>query len=280
MNRRISLVVVTAVAGLALAGCSSASQPAADGGPEAPPAVSAAPAAFIAQAADSTAATGSAKLVSTTSIKGAPMGGSGTQDLTITADGIIDFAGSEASLQVSSPMMGTGSSMQVVLADGVGYVKVPMFGDKWISSPTKDLGLSMADPTQGLETLRKAADLTEVGTEDINGVTATKYTGTVDLSEAVGQLGLPAADAEKAQRELAKVARTADVTVWVDDQDRVVRYDQELAVNADGQQVQVSSSTSLSDFGITTDIQAPPADQVMDASKIKGMMPQGMGAGL
>ena len=67
------------------------------------------------------------------------MGGSGTQDLTITADGIIDFAGSEASLQVSSPMMGTGSSMQVVLADGVGYVKVPMFGDKG-SSPTKGSG--------------------------------------------------------------------------------------------------------------------------------------------
>lgn len=276
MNRRMSIVAIAAVTGLALAGCSSTPQTTGEATTSAPPAVSAAPAAFIAQAADSTAAAGSAAMTSTTTITGAPMGG--RQDITVSADGVIDFAGSEASLQVTSPMMGGGAGMEVILADGVGYVKVPMFGDKWLSSPTKDLGLTMADPTQGLQTLRKAADLTQVGSEDIGGVATTKYTGTVDLSEAVGQLGLSASDERKAQAELEKIARTADVTVWVDDQDRVVRYDQQLAVDADGRTMQVSSSTSFSDFGVATDIQAPPADQVMDASKLKDLMPLAPGA--
>ncbi|MFN8125219.1 MAG: hypothetical protein U0R64_01720 [Candidatus Nanopelagicales bacterium] len=119
-----------------------------------------------------------------------------------------------------------------------------------------------------------------MGTEDVNGVSATKYTGTVDLSEAVAQLGLPTDAQDKVTQELDKVARTAQVTVWVDSDGRIVRYDQELAVNPDGKHVTepvtVKSSTTMSDFGVTTDIEPPPADQVTDGSNLSKLMPGGM----
>ncbi|MFN8125218.1 MAG: hypothetical protein U0R64_01715 [Candidatus Nanopelagicales bacterium] len=43
----------------------------------------------------------------------------------------------------------------MILADGASYLKIPMLGDKWIKMPAKDLGLTMTDPTKGLETLRR-----------------------------------------------------------------------------------------------------------------------------
>ena len=223
ISRRVLAVAsAAAIVGVGLAGCSSTqSDPAASQAQPPQGVTSASPAAFIAQAADSTRSAGSAKLTSTTTI-----GGMGEQGTAIRADGVVDFAGNEAALRVSSSLFGGSSDMQVILADGKSYLQVPMFGEKWIAMPIEDLGLNLADPAQGLDMLKKMTDLQEVGQEPIEGVEATKYTGTVDLKDAVGQAGLPAGTQQELSKELDKLSGQAQVTVWVDDDGRIIRFDQ------------------------------------------------------
>lgn len=267
-SRRRTAVTVTAAAllglGLSLAGCSSTTPTTspADTASTAPDgAVSASPALFMAQATQATTAAGSARISSTSTI-----GGSGDQGTTIRAEGVVDFATNQAALRVSSALFGGGSDMQVILVDGKTYIQVPMFGEKWISAPMADLGVNLSDPAQGLAQLKMMADLTEIGPEPIDGVEATKYTGTLDLKDAVGQVDLPA----DAAKQLDKLTGTADVTVWVDDQGRIVRFDQTATMDVGtGNPVQTTSSTTISDFGVTTDITPPPADQVVDEDSLK-----------
>lgn len=271
---RLAVASATLAIGVALAGCSAATETAAPvTNQEAPaPVTSASPAAFIAQAADSTTSAGSARIMSTTTVSGSQNLGTEGQDTTIRAEGVVNFAGNEAALRVSASLFGGDSDMQVVLVDGKSYVQVPMFGEKWIAMPMKDLGLNLADPAQGLDMLKQAADLQEVGKEPVDGVEATKYTGTLNLQDALGSAGLPAdAQGDMAQK-LDKVSGDAQVTVWVDEAGRIIRFDQTATIDmGTGKAVETTSSTTLSDFGVATDITAPPADQVIDSDSLQGL---------
>ncbi|MFN8125217.1 MAG: hypothetical protein U0R64_01710 [Candidatus Nanopelagicales bacterium] len=106
MNRRIPALVAIAAAGLTVAGCSATttSSPSSTPADTSVPVTSASPAAFLVQAADATAATGSAKISATSTISGIAPGDGGP--LTVTANGVVDFADSEASLQVDSALFG------------------------------------------------------------------------------------------------------------------------------------------------------------------------------
>lgn len=271
---RLAVASATLAIGVALAGCSAATETAAPvTNQEAPaPVTSASPAAFIAQAADSTTSAGSARIMSTTTVSGSQNLGTEGQDTTIRAEGVVNFAGNEAALRVSASLFGGDSDMQVVLVDGKSYVQVPMFGEKWIAMPMKDLGLNLADPAQGLDMLKQAADLQEVGKEPVDGVEATKYTGTLNLQDALGSAGLPAdAQGDMAQK-LDKVSGDAQVTVWVDEAGRIIRFDQTATIDmGTGKAVETTSSTTLSDFGVATDITAPPADQVINSDSLQGL---------
>lgn len=271
---RLAVASATLAIGVALAGCSAATEAAAPvTNQEAPaPVTSASPAAFIAQAADSTTSAGSARIMSTTTVGGSQNLGTEGRDTTIRAEGVVNFAGNEAALRVSASLFGGDSDMQVVLVDGKSYVQVPMFGEKWIAMPMKDLGLNLADPAQGLDMLKQAADLQEVGKEPVDGVEATKYTGTLNLQDALGSAGLPAdAQGDMAQK-LDKVSGDAQVTVWVDEAGRIIRFDQTATIDmGTGKAVETTSSTTLSDFGVATDITAPPADQVIDSDSLQGL---------
>jgi hypothetical protein len=275
---RVVIAAATVAVGMALAGCSTATESAPPtASKEAPAAVStASPAAFIAQAADSTTSAGSARIVSTTTVTGLPSQGTAGQETTIQAEGVVNFARNEAALTVSAALFGGDSDMQVVLVGGQSYIKVPMFGEKWIAMPMKDLGLNVADPTQGLDLLKQAADLQEVGKEPVDGVEATKYTGTIDLQEALGSAGLPADAKDDLPQQLDKVTGDADVIVWVDEEGRIIRFDQTATIdngngNGNGKTIETTSSTTMSDFGVPTDITAPPADQVLDSDALQKM---------
>lgn len=260
-NSRVFVLTASAViAGIALAGCSAPQTTAPDAAPP-PVEASASPALYVAQAADTTRSAGSARIMSTTNIAGA-------QESTIRAEGVVDFAGNEAAMRVSSSLFGGSADMQVIIADGSSYIQIPVMGQKWISMPLQDLGVNFADPSQSLDMLKKVADLREVGQEPIEGVEATKYAGTVDLKDAFGQMDIPADQ----KKDLDKLAGTAQITVWVDDQDRIVRFDQKASLDlGTGDKVETTSSTTLSDFGVATDITPPPADEVMDGSALKGL---------
>lgn len=263
ISRFTAAAFAAGITGALLTGCASSSAPEAASVPQV--ATTAAPAVFVAQAAETTRSAGSARITSTATI------GSGGESTTIRADGVADFVGNEAALRVSSSLFGGSADMQVILVGGKSYIQVPIFGEKWISMPLQDLGVNLADPSQGLDMLKQVADLQEIGQEPLDGIEATKFVGTVDLADAVGSGVLPVPD-RAATKKLSEVAGTADVEVWVDDEGRIVRFDQSADISTgSGPDMTVTSSTSLTDFGIETQIEAPPADQVMDGEALSGL---------
>ena len=228
--------------------------------------MSASPAAFLVSAAQATRGAGTARVTSTMTVDA----GDGASQ-SVRADGVVDFAGDDAALRVSSSIFGGGSDLQILLVDSASYVQVPMFGEKWISVPLDDLNVELPDPSKGLNMLTELTDLTEVGEEPIDGTETTKYTGTVDVEDAVG-MSLPADLAQSTKKELEKASGTVDVSVWVDGDGRVVRLDQRGTVDVGtGAPLSTTSSTTLTDFGVATDIAAPPADQVVDGSQLGGL---------
>lgn len=265
-SRRIVLLTgagVTALA-LGLAGCSS-STPAGDTPPspaESPatqPTVAASPAAFIAQAADATKSAGSAKIVttSTVSTQNQQIG-----DINVKGEGIVDFAGQQMDLKITASILGTEQKMEVVVVGGKSYIRMAMLGDKWIEAPVSDLGVNVADPSEGLQQLKEVADLKEAGTEEINGAPATKYTGSVDIAKALADAGVTEEQLQQ-MGDLSKLDKDAVVTVWVDDEGRIVRFDQALAAEvAEVGRMTIKTSTTLSDFGVATNITPPPASEV------------------
>lgn len=264
MKTRLALfVAATATIAAGAAGCSA--PPAPSPGSSAPAgAISASPAAMLAQAAQSTESAGSAKVTSTTTVDS----GAGGQDMTVRGGGVVDFASGEASMRLSSSLFGGGMDLEVIVADGKSYIKVPMFGDKWLETPLQDLGVTFADPAAGLDMLKEVGDLKEVGPENVAGVPATKYTGTVDLHKLMEQTGAAQGDSSQA-KQLAKLTGVADVTVWVDGDGRIVRYDQKADLKAGGQSLVTTMSTTFTDFGVDTAITPPPTDQVMTADQLK-----------
>jgi hypothetical protein len=59
------------------------------------------------------------------------------------------------------------------------------------------------------------------------------------------------------------VGKTAQVTVWVDEQDRVVRMDQTVTLTvAEAGRMTMKTSVAFSDFGVEANITPPPASEV------------------
>ena len=268
-NRPFIAAAGFVAAGLLAAGCSASSTPSTTPAPADSPsvAVTASPAAFMAQATQSTTSSGSARVTFTTSV-----GGMADQGIAIRGDGVVNFTDDEAALRVSSSLFGGGSDIEVTVVDGKSYIKVPIFGNKWIEAPAEEFGLSGADPSQSLQVLQDIADLQAVGAENIDGLQATKYTGTIALKKAMEQLGLPSGQTSEIEKNLDKVDGQSQVTVWVDSENRIVRFDQKMTIDIGaGKPVETMSSTTMTDFGIETDIVPPPADQVVSVDSLKDL---------
>jgi LppX_LprAFG lipoprotein len=286
MGRNRSLVLcaaAAAVGGLLLTGCSSgtttaptaSTEPASPTVVASPPAgaISASPAAYLSQAADATTAAGTAKFtaqISTGDDKAA----------TIGMDGAIDFSTEAIQVKVSSAMLGGTEGIEVVVVDGQSYIKMPMFQGKWMKTPAQKVGVNFTDPTDGLSSLKNLADLKEVGTEEIDGVSTTHYTGTLDLKEALAQANIPSADLAKIKQEMDRVKDGATVDVWVDDEGRVVQIKTSMSLDTGtGKPVAFSNTMKFFDFGAPVDIKAPSPDQVISPSDVgadlKDLAPQG-----
>lgn len=245
---------------LALAGCSSS--PSAENTqsptPEPP---SASPTSFMAQAAAATQSAGSAKVTLNSTITTSQQR---VGEITVKGGGVVDFANQalDMSLTMSASALGMNQTIKMIAVDGKSYLQMSMLGDKWIEAPISQSGVNVQDPTQSLKQLQELGDLKEAGTEDINGAPATKYTGTIDIAKALASAGM----SEEQVRELgdlSKVGKTAEVTVWVDAEDRVVRMDQTLTMTiAEQGRMTMKTSAAFSDFGVETNIAPPPASEV------------------
>lgn len=240
---RLAAVLVGA---LLIAGCSSAAPP-----PPAssPPAQSSQPtqpaqptrsASPLASAISATSAPGTARIEVRilTSVGGLEdeLTGTGT---TVFGTGDADLAWQAAA----------GASRELTVDDAAWLQLEPPAGE-WLAVPdgTWIPTIAAGRPLRGLTDLR---DVRVDGTERLGDAETTRLVGSLPAAGNLGGLGINELAAQAVQDD---PGARVDVTLWVDGTGRIVRIARTIASATD---VQASSTTELSDFGIAAQIRDP-----------------------
>lgn len=259
-------------------------------------------AALVAASADATSDAGTARMslqMSMSMPEGAsvPQGG----ELTMNAEGAYDFANRLGEMSMTmelpeeaGPMAGP-QNIEMVFDDLVIYMKYPFMSQMapgakpWIKMDLEkvaqesgmDFGSMMqsgtSDPSQMLEWLRGVSgDVQVVGDEEVRGVTATHYAGTIDFNKVADQAPAELRDQMKASIDMMTEAigtSTVPFDVWIDEQGRAVRLQQAFEFKQGATQgASMSMTVDIFDFGTDVDIDIPPPSQTSDFSELMGSM--------
>jgi hypothetical protein len=294
------VVVLLAMSTVAIAGCGSSggsAKPAA-----APSTVSVTPGAGSAQSPGALVAASYSKMTAAKTAKldltfhltagsaGSTGGGSGT-DIHFTGTGVQDFANKKALLTVQDP---SGETIEERLLGRVIYVKLPpaatgsdsqLRGKSWLKTDldkaAQSAGLgssgagSTSDPTQILQLLSSVSDqVTKVGDEKVRGTDTTHYHAVMDLTKASTSQGNTPQQADRLKQLLG--TSTMPVDVWVDGDGLARRLQFQMPLpKAQASQAglangSIASTEEFYDFGTPVSVDAPPADQTVDALSLSG----------
>ncbi|MEU0110915.1 hypothetical protein ABZ313_36895 [Streptomyces sp. NPDC006251] len=196
--------------------------------------------------------------------------------MTANGQGAVDLDDGDSVMTVTAE----GQRIEQRVVDQVLYQKLPKGqapgGKPWIRI---DLGKVAAQQGSGEQPVgdpaRSAAfakaitdkDVTEKGTDTVDGVETTRYRVSVDVAD------LPGGDALRRQ-----VGPTLPMDVWLDEQGRMRRQQFDMTLSAPAAATQRSSTDASSspqkvtvrtlmeftDFGTEVEAEAPPAGQVTD----------------
>ena len=251
--------------GLVLAGCTSAPAPS---GPSAgePTAEATGAAGVIAQATQKTTDAGSARFSGSISGVGLPGGVGNTEgSSTVKMEGAYDFTNRQLDATASVGALGENGKIRIISTDGNTYMQMPQIGDKWLKANLSELGMSdtFTNPEEAFAQLRNVANLREVGPDTVDGVQATKYTGTVDLNAALADSGVSEQDLKGQELD-----GTSDMAVWVDGEGRVIKMTSRTAATLGKQDVSNEATMRFYDFGAELEIDPPPPGDVTDLSDL------------
>ncbi|OKJ01828.1 hypothetical protein AMK18_10385 [Streptomyces sp. CB01249] len=152
-------------------------------------------------------------------------------------------------------------------------------GKRWISYSYDDLaklsgaaGAAMKDqmqnstPEQGVKSLLASGDVKKVGQEDVRGVSATHYSGTVDVAELTAKnSNLDADEIAELKKQLATSGITTEkIDIWVDENDLLVKKTE----RGEMQTGELNSTVFYSDYGVKVSVEAPPAAQTVDFAEL------------
>jgi hypothetical protein len=177
-----------------------------------------------------------------------------------------DHGGAEGTLNVTGNTTGKEVEATVIVEGTKVYTSSEAIdslpaGKKWMeldySKAVKGTTASSpaeSSPQAGLKILEKVQGVEEVGTEDIEGVATTHYRGTLPVAEEV--FGV-------------KTNFSAPETdVWIDPQNRVRRMRLVVTGSLSKGQPNITSEEEITfvDFGRIPKIEAPPQEEVFDAT--------------
>ena len=257
------LVLALVTSGLA-AGCGGGSGSGGKGG---------ALAAVLRSSAGSTAATGSSKVVLTSSTQAQG------QTVTFEGDGAFDYTTKQGLLDLHVGGLGSGAGSATIaerITGGFLYLKLPNSPNRFYKLKVTDLaGTSLAagsDPTSSLSALVGASDdVTKVGQEVLRGTTTTHYQGTIDVQKALG--ALTGTRKDLVQKGLvANGVKRLPFDAYVDDQGRVRKYVQRVHLTLKGAPADSTTTIELYDFGTKVEVAVPPASQVKDGTALLGAL--------
>ncbi|MEJ8648870.1 hypothetical protein WKI65_12410 [Streptomyces sp. MS1.AVA.3] len=119
--------------------------------------------------------------------------------------------------------------------------------------------LQNANPSQPIELLLASGTAKAVGKEDVNGVQATHYSGTVTMDQLSGKLSKDLRDMLRKQLEKGG-AKSEQLDVWIDSNNLLVKKVEKIGGK------QPSDSTALfTDYGTKVDVAPPPASETATA---------------
>jgi hypothetical protein len=219
-------------------------------------------------------------------------------DKTVHVTGTITAAGQNgtldaqeqfgSNLEMSVTMSLSGMDISEVLVGDTLYMKIPELSSELGGKPWAKISLSSmgsmgstfqslidsaknTDPTAQLQPLLAAGDLHKVGTETVDGVQATHYSGTVDPATAFDSSQAAKNLTSTEISQLKSMLKDAGVTketidVWVASTGLPVRE----TVTANSNTGATKVDMHLSDWGAPVTVTVPPADQVTDLSSMMG----------
>ncbi len=258
----------------------------------------------IARAAEVTSQQSGAKIAMTMRFSSAALPGG--SDFAISAAGYIDERDRSGQLTMDmsgipglSSLPGGGSSIRLIFLYPQIYMNMPFLAGKlpqgktWIkldvSKVAQAAGLSGSlssleqteDPTKFLDYLRASSGIVvSLGKEEVDGVTTTHYSATLQLSRILDRLPGDQQAAAKAALEKLGSAAGIPVEVWVDTLGRVRRMQMTFgASGAAGGSAGTSGAAALAgisgsitldfkSYGAVPPIVPPPANEVFDASSL------------
>ncbi|WP_131735753.1 hypothetical protein [Actinomadura roseirufa] len=171
---------------------------------------------------------------------------------------------------------------QAIFTDNVLYAKVPQLaqfvsgGKPWVKvdvgQVSKTTGLDVqdlvnqvqkVDPAEQTKMFTGSKDARQVGTETIDGVQTTHYTGTVTTEEALNRLDPPSRD--RVRRWLPKEGTGGKIAfdLWTDGKN-LPRKLVSKSTNAQGDDGSVT--VLYSDYGKSFGVNPPPSDEVGELS--------------
>lgn len=245
-----------------LAGCTGGADPE-------PTAASSAPVnvgARFRSAALETDKAGSARyvLVTTTKVNGT--------DVTFSGEGIYDWSKDLGQTTYDVPV---GKVLQRLLGPDL-FLALPQQPKVFFRLKTSDVAASpvggTVDPSAQLHLLAAVEEAEQVGEEEVRGEPTTHYRGTYDVARALrGARGLQ----KPALTSLLGVAKDMDEAsydVFLGDDGLLRRLQQTVEVPASeatgGQELAVTTTLELFDFGIEVKVVAPPAAAVRDGAPL------------
>jgi len=195
----------------------------------------------------------------------------------IKADGDFKFGGAPA-MDINYELPGIGGA-KILLVDDVFYFQLPAQlqknGKPWIKLDlngsdqlSKTLGGALketkknSDPSQVLNQIKDAGEITATKQEDLNGKPTTHYSVTVDVKKAAQKVD---PDLKSAMEKVAEGGVSSyPMELWVDKEGLPVRITVETPfTNPATQKVdQLKMTLDYSDWGRSVSVTAPPADQV------------------
>jgi hypothetical protein len=215
--------------------------------------------------------------------------------LTIPGQGQFDYKTKEGRLTMdygdvlnAAGQNGSGE-VQILTKGNLYYLKWPLFSKAlgastpWVSFDVTKLDqisgidtsslqqVNQGDPSQTLVYLKAAGTVDEQGTEDVAGVSATKYHAIIDVDKISALAPADQRDAiaasVKSLKEQYGIAKLP-MDVWLDGQGLPRKLFYEISTKAQGQNVKTSLTMNLADYGINVNVEPPPASQVTDLADI------------
>ncbi|AKA04547.1 hypothetical protein SAZ_20330 [Streptomyces noursei ZPM] len=201
--------------------------------------------------------------------------------MTQTMKGAMDWAsGMHMSVditQAGGPMGGSGKPMKALYTPDAMYMNMgmPMGGKNWIKYDydvmAKKMGAAGAlmkdmmnnnNPGRSVDLLIASGKVKEVGKEDVRGVQATHYSGTLSVSELTRMQtkNVSEADLKSLEGQLQALgAKNETIDLWVSSDNLLVKKHEQMDAKSP-----YDSTVYYSDYGTKVSVTPPPASDTTE----------------